>query len=294
MFKIYISFFNTRLHTLFSYKYHYIHRKNIFPYFIAWVMFYHNIWKTLWNFFFLLTWFRLKTLYQGKHYNVYIQVGHYNVLSPTTIMQEKIKHENNCLVNQDIPLMVILLCLTHMYCLKHSKLKHSSLQLDLWSISLQCLHVWLPLIKWSHITQGIWKLWMDYQNVFNINIPLANYMCSNEITYKKIMNLIELDKAMHWKHTWQSWQHFSVAIKWSKLAITLVSTSVLTNIFIYNNVQYCSITHFIGANVLTNLMYTFLKILFHFVSINFVNFWNSNSKTSSFEHLLLQTWPSSH
>jgi len=153
------------------------------------------------TFFFMLTWFRLKTLYQGKHYNVYIQVGHYNVLSPATIMQEKIKHENNCLVNQDIPLMVILLCLAHMYCLKHSKLKHSSLQLDLWSISSQCFHVWLPLIKWSHKTQGIWKLWMDYQNVFNINTPLANYLCSNEITYKKIMNLIILDQAMHWKHT---------------------------------------------------------------------------------------------
>jgi len=151
--------------------------------------------------FFMLTWFRFKTLYQGKHYNVYIRVGYYNVLSPITTMQEKIKHENNCLVNQDIPLIVRLLCLTHMYCFKHSKLTHSSLQLDSWS---QCLHVWLPLIKWSYKTQGIWKLWMDYQNVFNIKIPLANYLCSNEITYKKIMNLIELDKIMRWKHTWQS------------------------------------------------------------------------------------------
>jgi hypothetical protein len=201
-------------------------------------------------------------------------VGHYNVLSPTTIMQENIKHENNCLVNQDIPLIVRLLCLAHIYCFKHSKLKHSSLQLDLWSISSQCLHVWLPLIKRSYKTQGILKLWMDYRNVFNINIPLANYLCSNEIAYKKIMNLIELDKAMHWKHTWQSQQHFCVATKWPELTITLVSTSVLTNIFIYDNMQYFSITRFIGANVLTDLMYTFLKILFHFVSINFVNFWN--------------------
>jgi hypothetical protein len=160
-------------------------------------------------------------------------VGHYNVLLATTIMQEKIKHENNCLVNQDIPLMVRLLCLTHMYCLKHSKLKHSSLQLELWSISSQCLHVWFPLIKWSYITHGIWKLWMDYQNVLNINIPLANYLCSNEITYKKIMNSIELDKAMHWKHTWQSQQHFCVVIKWFKLAITLVLTNVLTNILLW-------------------------------------------------------------
>ncbi len=138
---------------------HYFHtntmiyiEKIVFPYFIAWVMFYHNIWKTIWNFFFVLTWFRLKTLYQGKHYNVYIRVGYYNVLSPTTTMQEKIKHENNCLVNQDIPLIVRLLCLTHMYCFKHSKLTHSSLQLDSWSISSQCLHVWLPLIKWSYRT----------------------------------------------------------------------------------------------------------------------------------------------
>jgi hypothetical protein len=160
-------------------------------------MFYHNIWKKLWNFFFMLTWFRFKTFYQGKHYNVYIWVSRHNVLSSTTIMQEKIKHENNCLVNQDIPLMVRLLCLAHMYCLKHSKLKHSSLQLDSWSISSQCLHVLLPLIKWSYKTQGIWKLGMDYQNVFNIYIPQVNYLCSNEITYKKIMNLIELDKAMH-------------------------------------------------------------------------------------------------
>ncbi len=201
-------------------------------------------------------------------------MGHYSVLSLTTIMQEKIKHENNCLVNQDIPLMVILLCLAHIYCLKHSKLKHSSLQLDSWSISSQCIHVWLPLIKWSYITQGIWKLWMDYQNVFNINIPLANYLCSNEITYKKIMNLIEFDKVMHWKHTWQSKQHFCLAINWSELAITLVLTSVLTNIFIYDNVQYFSIVHFIRTNVLIELMYTFLKILFHFVFVNFVNFWN--------------------
>jgi hypothetical protein len=101
---------------------HYFHTNTIIyienivsPYFIAWVMFYHNIWKRYETFFFLLTWFRLKTIYQGEHYNVYIHMGHYNVLSPTTIMQEKIKHENNCLVNQEIPLMVILLCLTHMY-----------------------------------------------------------------------------------------------------------------------------------------------------------------------------------
>jgi hypothetical protein len=80
---------------------------------------------------------------------------------------------------------------------------------------------------------------------------------------------------MHWKHAWQSQQHFCVAIKWSKLVITLVLTIVLTNIFIYDNVQYFSIICFIGANVLTDLMYTFLKILFHFVSINFVDSWNS-------------------
>jgi len=141
---------------------HYFHTNTIIyienivsPYFIAWVMFYHNIWKRYETFFFLLTWFRLKTIYQGEHYNVYIHMGHYNVLSPTTIMQEKIKHENNCLINQNIPLMVILLCLAHMYSLKHSKLKHASLQLDLWSISSQCIHVWLPLIKWSYITHRI-------------------------------------------------------------------------------------------------------------------------------------------
>ncbi len=137
--------------------------------------------------------------------------------------------------------------------------------------------LWLTFIQ----ELKLWNIGLEnhgWVRIHNINIALAFFYCSNEITHKDVLhlsNLIRLSTTSNNENTHDKPSKTSTSTKCFKLKTILTFIGV-SNLVFNINVWYSSITCFVGTSILIHPVHTFFKILFSFVPINSTSFWNLN------------------